>query len=478
MDFILDLWHLVLLAVNVVAVGLAGGHVVMYKRDSRAAMGWLALIVSLPILGALLYLTFGINRIFRRAEAAFQGHEPFPDPPVRQPAEDEDIRALGFPQLETLAAFGDRVTHTPLCGGNRIEPLTSTDKAFAAMLEAIDSAELSLSLQTYIFDHDEAGLQFLEALGKAVRRGVEVRVLIDAVGDRYTRPPMHGVLEQAGVQCAVFMPTLLPRHIAYANLRNHRKLMVADGRIAFTGGMNIRQGHADDRVEHPLQDFHFMIDGPVVSALQRVFAADWSFTTGEMLIGPTWFPEPASVGPVIARVIDDGPAENLGHLRWTLLGALACAQHRIRIVTPYFLPDEGLITAINMAVRRGVDVEILIPEHSNLLVVQWACRANLWQVLQSGCRILLTPRPFDHSKLMVIDGAWSVFGSANWDPRSLRLNFELNLEAFCPSLAAELEAAIAEKRANARPITLEEVDSRPIPIRFRDGLARLLTPYL
>ena len=346
------------------------------------------------------------------------------------------------------------------------------------MLEAIDSAEQSVSLQTYIFDHDTAGLKFLAALSNAVQRGVEVRVLIDAVGDRYTRPLMHGVLTAAGVRSAIFMPTLLPRYFAYANLRNHRKLIVVDGRIAFTGGMNIRQGHADESVEHPLLDFHFLVDGPLVGALQRVFAEDWSFTTGERLLGPLWFPEPTSAGPVIARVINDGPAENFGHLRWILLGALACAQHRVRVVTPYFLPDEGLITALNMTVRRGVDVEILIPEHSNLLVVQWACRATLWQVLQSGCRILVSPRPFDHSKLMVVDDAWSFFGSANWDPRSLRLNFELNLEAYCPELAAELSATIDEKRAKARPITLEEVDARPIPIRLRDGVARLLTPYL
>lgn len=475
LDLLLDIRSLFAMALSAAALLWAGGHVVLYKRDSRSATGWLALIVALPIVGAVLYWIFGINRIFRRAEAVYRAHDPAPEAEGLAVVEPSSVAREGLEHLATLAAFGERVTGAPLSSGNRVGPFFTVESAFDAMLAVIEGARHSISLVTYIFDHDRAGFRFLDALKDAVHRGVEVRVLIDAVGDRYTRPPMRGILEEAGVRCAVFMPTRAPRQLGNTNLRNHRKLLVVDGRHAFTGGLNIRRPQGD---KIALQDLHFEVHGPVIHALQRVFIDDWAFTTGELLTGELWLPPLSAAGSMVTRVVDDGPAENLGHLRWTLLGALACARRRVIVITPYFLPDESLITALNMAARRGVEVDILIPAKSNLRIVQWACTAMLWQVLKGGCRIWATPAPFDHSKLMLVDGAWTFLGSANWDARSLRLNFELNMEVYCPMLTAELEAFVEDKRRRSRPITLEEVDGRPLPIRLRDGVARLLTPYL
>lgn len=157
---------------------------------------------------------------------------------------------------------------------------------------------------------------------------------------------------------------------------------------------------------------------------------------------------------------------------------LGSARDAVQIVTPYFLPDAALIAALNVAARRGVRVDILLPAENNLRLVQWACAAQLWQVLEHGCLVWLSPPPFDHSKLVVVDGGWALFGSANWDPRSLRLNFEFNVECYDRALAAALEEMIAGKRAAARPVTLAEMDGRPLPVKVRDGLTRLLTPYL
>jgi cardiolipin synthase len=157
---------------------------------------------------------------------------------------------------------------------------------------------------------------------------------------------------------------------------------------------------------------------------------------------------------------------------------LACAQTSVVIVTPYFLPDAALVSALNVAAMRGVTVDIVLPGKNNLRLVQWACMAMLWQVLKHGCRVWFTPPPFDHTKLMLVDGGWSLVGSGNWDPRSLRLNFEFNIECHDRQLASQLAELADEKIAKARRITLEEVDSRGIPTRLRDGMARLLTPYL
>jgi len=216
----------------------------------------------------------------------------------------------------------------------------------------------------------------------------------------------------------------------------------------------------------------------VVGQLQEVFAEDWLFATGERLEGAAWFPALSWQGPTTARGISDGPDHDLDRVRWTIHGALACASRRVTVVTPYFLPISGLANALEIAARRGIEIDIVIPEVSNLRLVDWASRATWWEILQGGCRLWLSPPPFDHTKLMLVDDYWSLIGSANWDPRSLRLNFELDVECHGEELAAELATVAAEKLAAARPVTLEEVEGRPLPLKVWDGAARLVSPYL
>jgi cardiolipin synthase len=264
------------------------------------------------------------------------------------------------------------------------------------------------------------------------------------------------------------------------NLRNHRKLLAVDGQIAFTGGMNIRHGNVlADKPRHPVRDLQFRVEGPLVAQLQAAFASDWTFTTGEALDGEKWFPKPRPTDRgIIARVITDGPDSDFEKLRLTLLAALAEAQTSIQILTPYFLPDPALISALNLASLRGVRVDIILPARSNLPFVHWASRAMWWQMLERGCRIWLTPPPFDHSKLMIVDEHWVLFGSANWDERSLRLNFELNVECYGRDLAHVMTAVIGKKLRSAREVTLAEADGRAIPAKLRDAIARLFSPYL
>jgi cardiolipin synthase len=263
------------------------------------------------------------------------------------------------------------------------------------------------------------------------------------------------------------------------NLRNHRKLLAVDGQTAFTGGMNIRHGNVlAEKPAHPVQDLHFRVAGPVVTELQEAFANDWAFATGEILDGELWFPEIKEAGDIVARVITDGPDADFEKLRLTLLAALAEAQTSVKVLTPYFLPDIALISALNLAALRGVRVDIILPAKNNLPVVHWASRALWWQVLERGCKIWLTPPPFDHSKLMIVDGHWVLLGSANWDARSLRLNFELNVEGYGRGFASEMEKIFSTKIATAREVTLAEADGRWLPEKLRDATARLFSPYL
>jgi cardiolipin synthase len=455
----------------------ASVHVLLHKRDSRAASLWLGVIWLVPALGPLLYLVLGVNRIRRRAiELGVHGTTVRPIP--ENFGEPQQLEAE---HLRMLARVVSRVVARPLMPGNCIRPLVNGDEAFPAMLAAIDSAQKSVSLCTYIFDNDRSGRDFVAALGRAVKRGVEVRVLIDSAGARYSFPSILHKLRHEKIRCARFLPSSLfaPWRVATINLRNHRKVLAIDGRLAFTGGMNIRHGNViNSKPKSPVQDLHFSVEGPAVEPLQEAFANDWAFTTREVLSGDKWFPELKETGNVIARVITDGPDADFEKLRWTLLGALAEAQTSVQIVTPYFLPDIALITALKLAALRGVRVDIILPAKNNLPFVQWASRAMWWQVLERGCHIWLTSGPFDHSKLMIVDGHWVLLGSANWDARSLRLNFELNVECYGREFAQQMEKVIEGKLRGAHEVTFAEVDSRSLPIKLRDAVMRLFTPFL
>jgi cardiolipin synthase len=287
------------------------------------------------------------------------------------------------------------------------------------------------------------------------------------------------VLAKRRVPVAKFLPAFLPHSMTHFNLRNHCKILVVDGRVGFTGGMNIRR-HSMLRTnpKDPTKDLHFRVQGPVVAQLQEAFARDWAFTTGEHLAGRRWFPKLAPVGETLARGITDGPDQDMEKLQWVFLAAVGAARRSIRIMTPYFLPDAVLAKALHLAAKRGVEVDIIVPEVGNLPVVRWAMWGNYRQVLEEGMRIWLSPPPFDHSKLFLVDGYWSSIGSANWDPRSLRLNFEFNLECYDEDFGASLEEHFRDRLRTVRLLTLEDLNARSTFKKLRDGTARLLTPYL
>ncbi len=476
------LWLLLTILVDVVAATMATVHILLWKRDSRAAIAWVGLIWLAPLVGVIAYFCFGINRIQRKATSLKVREAWNPQGESRLTPEEVEQRyelTVRHPNLLGLASVGRNITGRHIQPGNQVEPLINGDEAYPAMLESINQAEHSVALLSYIFDSDRAGDKFFEALIQARDRGVEVRVLIDGVGSRYSKPNMVRRLKSAGVRVAAFLPTRVPRLFKYANLRNHRKILVVDGKIGFTGGTNIREGHwLSLEPKSPVQCVHFRIEGPVVRQLQEVFAIDWAFASGESLGGDLWFPAIDRSGPVWARGIPDGPDEDFEKMSDTILGALSAATSSVRIVSPYFLPDAALIRALNVTAMRGVDVRIYVPEKSNIFLVNWATADQLWQMLEKKCRIFYTSAPFDHTKLMVIDDVWALIGSTNWDARSLRLNFEFNVECYDEAFAANLNGLIDQKAEKAREVTLEEVDSRKFLVRMRDGMARLLSPYL
>ncbi len=466
----------VVLALNLAATA----NVLLHKRDVRAVIAWTGVIWLTPVVGAFLYAMLGMNRIRRRAAELQRERRRLPlSTPMDTAIARVGTEVTVSPAMKPLARLGEVMSGRPLLTGNRVQPLHNGDDAYPAMLAAIEDARSTIAMASYIFGNDRAGAPFVDALTRAVKRGVDVRVLVDGFGARYTWPPVHKALRRAGVRTELFLPKIRDAGLAFFNLRSHRKVFTVDGRLAFTGGLNIqaRNIHADNP-PRMVRDLHFRLEGPIVGQVQEVFSEDWAFTTGEVLEGAAWFPTLLPVGDTTARCYTDGPDGDIEILRTVLLGALSSARESVRIVTPYFLPEQPLVSALSVAALRGVRVDIVLPSKVNIPMVQWAATAQLWQVLRPGCRVYQTPMPFDHTKLMVVDREWALFGSSNWDPRSLRLNFELDVEVHDSKLAAQLDQVVVQRIATAQEVTLADVAARPLPVKLGHGLARIVSPYL
>ncbi|MDR7029909.1 cardiolipin synthase [Rhizobium rosettiformans] len=474
-------WAETLAVMSVVFGTVAAVHAAMTKREVRSALGWVGIIILSPLVGAMIYAVAGINRIRRAtliSRRALELDEIWRHLSRYSIGEDEIADRFGR-RFGQMLQLGEKVTRHPLSSGNSITMLSTGDETFDAMCEAIEGAERSIILETYIFDRDAVGRRIADCLIAAHQRGVEVRVIVDAVGARYSVPSIIGYLEEGGVPVATFNgQVIMGLRLPYANLRTHRKILVVDGTVGFIGGMNIRAAFTGP---NGARDTHFTVTGPVVADILAVAAEDWHFETGEVLLGPAWHVQLDGVVPgtgTAIRAVVSGPDSHIETNHKLLLGAFSVAETSIRIVSPYFLPDTTFIAALNTAARRGVQVDVIVPSQNNLAIVARAMMGQFDQILREGCRVHLSSGSFDHSKLMVIDGQWCFIGSSNLDSRSLRLNFEIDLEVYDRVLAEKIERRIDQSLANAEELTLQDLKSRSLPNRLIDRLFWLGSPYL
>lgn len=445
-------------------------HILMRKRVVGAAIGWTGLVWLSPVFGTALYLIFGINRVERRARKL-----------KRRPSVQVDETPQAPAAVPEAYAPLDRavrsITGLPTVAGTGITVYRNGDEAYPAMLAAIAEARRSVALSSFIFLDDAIGRTFIAALKSAVDRGCEVRVILDGIGSGYFFPAAWRRLRRLGVPAGLFMHSVLPWRMPFLNLRTHKKLLILDGRVAFTGGVNISDGNRLERTpKFPIRDTHFRIEGPVVEQLAQAFLVDWAFVSGEDLEGEAWMPPLAPAGDLTARVVTSGPDADIEKIATVILQAISCAKRSIRLTTPYFLPNDLIVSALCLAATRGITVDVVIPRRSDHRIVDWATRAHIDPLLQSGVRVWLDEPPFDHSKALSIDREWCFIGSANWDSRSFRLNFELNVEVYDAALAGRLDDFITQKCETR--LTQADLDARPHLVRLRDAAVRLLLPYL
>jgi cardiolipin synthase A/B len=397
-----------------------------------------------------------------------------PDQPVEHPiAHRYDTRDPRF--RRTMS----HLLGSPVVPGNRVTTLLNGDEAFPAMLEAIRSARHSITLEAYIFWPGRVGATFAEALAERARAGVATHLILDGVGSQKLDEELIEGMRRSGVQVAKFRP-LRWYNLDRVNHRTHRKLLVVDGRMGFTGGLGIADlylGHAEDK-DH-WRDGQFRAAGPVVGQLQAAFLDNWIETGGELLHGTDYFPPLDSAGGVWAQAVHSSPGGGTENLRLMFLLAIASAKRSILIANPYFVPNTLAVDMLVEARRRGVSVEVIVPGRiTDAGLVRRASRARWGPLLEAGVRIYEYQPTMYHNKLMVVDDYWVSVGSTNLDNRSFRLNDEANLNVFDEAFAREQAEIFVQDRGRSKAVTLEEWRGRAITERLEEAVAWMLRRQL
>lgn len=448
------------------------------KRDPASAVSWTLAILFVPVLGLLSFLLFGRDRLPWRLKGKRRHRPDF----ARRMARFIPERGAGTASREGFQGIGrlaEQTGNAPIREGNKVTGLLEGPEAFESIKEAIAAARHHVHIEEYIFRDDSLGRQLLELLCRRAREGVQVRLLVDAVGTGASRR-LIGDLKRAGGQGEVFLPLFPFGKALTPNLRNHRKIIVCDGRVGFLGGMNVGDEYFGLKLKNRYWcDWHMRVEGPVVSDLQRVFVEDWDFATGRELSAPEYFPNPEPCGDSRVQIVHSGPDEEVNSTRQVFFAAITRAQHRVCISSPYFVPDQAIREALRTAALRGVRVEVLTqgwpPE---TYATYFASRFYWEELLHAGVRIYEYENKVLHGKGMIVDSEWAAIGSSNLDPRSMQLNFEVLGLIDSPLDAGYCQAHVDRMLAQSRQVRQSELARRGLLARAAESTARLFSPLL
>jgi cardiolipin synthase len=479
-------WESVLTLVgSVIHVGTIFAVLVEERRRPSATLAWLLTIVFLPLAGVVLYFLIGrtrASRVAARSERAAARIHEILDKYAVHASLAATARGEGDARTESLLRLGRRLATTPASHGNRAEILVDGPAAYRAMLAAADAAKDHIHAQFYLIEPDETGIRMRDHLVQRARAGVKVRVLTDAVGSKGLRSGFFDPLREAGGQAAQFEPVLAPwrrRKHHRVDFRNHRKIVVVDGRVGFTGGINVGGVYlGQDPTLGRWRDTHVRLDGPAALSLQTTFAEDWYSATGEVLDAECYFPKLAAQGTCVVEIVDSGPDRTWSPISYVYSHAIALARERVWITNPYFVPGSHLEKTLIGAALRGVDVRLLLPGISDSWLVQQVARSYYGRFLEAGVRIFEYERSFMHAKTMAVDSWVGTVGSANMDTRSFQLNFELNAFIYGREFVDELADHFLADLQHSSEIRLEQVRRTGLPARLTRAAVRLLAPLL
>lgn len=429
------------------------------RKDAKATLGWLLLVLFVPYVGAVAYFLFGRPpQPFSTGKSAFGAKY--------RPPEDCD-----FPEAVARAS---RVTGMGPIPCRSLEFLEGADAKYPRLLADLEGARRRIVLSYYVFRRDRTGRRFLDLLAKKAREGVQVCLLYDGWGafwlnfGAYLTP-----YRNAGVLVAPFHPVADPLQMSRVNFRNHRKIAVIDGTVGYTGSVNIGDEYLGRR--GPWKDVHVRLEGAAALALEEVFLEDWRTATGQVL-SPS--PGPDLGGDAWVHVIPSGPGQAQEKLFPLLIAQLAAARSRVDILTPYLVPDHSLVAALSVASRQGARVRILLPGQSNHPLVAAAGRSYYEELLEERVELYETTEGMLHAKALLIDERWALAGSTNLDDRSFHLNFEINVATGHPAFCAAVATTFEKWLVGARRVRAAELAARSLPARLLEGACRTLSPVL
>ncbi|WP_075982676.1 cardiolipin synthase [Bacillus massilinigeriensis] len=469
-----------------VNVLLAAIVIFLERRDAGSTWAWLLVLFFIPGLGFFLYLLLGQNltrsRLFQWEDKKKVGIEQLISSQIQQLEGNEfefrsDTAKSSRDMIHMLLMNNDAV----LTQDNRVKIFTDGQEKFTSLLKDIKSAKNHIHLQYYIFKNDGIGKEVIEALTRKAKEGVTVRILYDELGSRRIPKKAFKNLREAGGEVEVFFPSRFRFFNLRMNYRNHRKLVIIDGKIGYVGGFNVGDEYLGLNKRFGYwRDTHLRITGTAVHAIQTRFILDWNQASYRHDINyeANYFPEEDSTGTVSMQIVTSGPDSEWEQIKNGYIKMISSARRSVYIQTPYFIPDASLLDSLRIAALSGVDVRIMIPNKPDHMFVYWATYSYIGEMLKAGAKVYIYDNGFIHSKMIVVDGKISSVGTANIDVRSFRLNFEVNAFIYHKTTARRLTDSFRKDVQLSYELTMKKYMQRPLIIRFKESISRLIAPIL
>lgn len=458
--------------------------ILLDNRDPSSTVAWLMVLFLLPGVGIFLYLYIGRNH---RKKKTF----------IKKRREDYIILNNLLSEQLSFTNYGELFkrnfndtrgkiiplllnnTRSPITINNRVRILQNGEATFTEMLTAIENAKGHIHIEYFIIKDSHIGRKFQQALIKKAEEGLEVRLIYDAVGSFRLKRSFLKPLKDAGVQVKVFLPVTLPLFGSRLNYRNHRKILVVDGKVGFVGGINIGDEYLGKNKKMGFwRDTHLKIEGEAVYVLQGIFLADWHFVSNETIDDFKYFPPQGHCGEKIVQIASSGPDSYWASIHQAYFAAINSARERVYITTPYLVPDEGILLALKTAALRGVDVKILLPIKPDHRTVFWASKSHFIELLEAGVKIYQYAKGFVHGKVFIIDNNFVSIGTANLDIRSFKLNFEVNAFIYDKETNLKLARDFSDDLRVSNEVLLNEYRKRPITHKVKESVARIFSPIL
>ncbi|MFB9987883.1 cardiolipin synthase [Bacillus benzoevorans] len=482
----MDLYTIIVSLILLLNIILAIIVIFLENKDPGTTWAWLMVLTFIPILGFILYLLLGQN--LNRQHLFLW----------------EDRKKIGISQLIAEQTINFRTGNLPyaneiiennkgliymlldnndaiLTADNTVKIFTDGKEKFNSLFKDIRSAEDFIHLQYYIFKNDDLGTKLINLLTQKVKQGVKVRILYDDLGSKSLQKKSLKELKAAGGEVEAFFPSKLPLINFRINFRNHRKLVIIDGKIGYLGGFNVGDEYLGLKEKFGYwRDTHLRITGSAVYAIQTRFILDWNQASHryDISYSPNLFPSVETIGNIGMQIVSSGPDSELEQIKYGFIKLISSAKKSIWIQTPYFIPDASVMDALKIASLTGKDVRIMIPNKPDHPFIYWATMSHIGEILKTGAKVYIYNNGFIHAKTLVVDEKLSSVGTANIDVRSFRLNFEVNSFIYDEGIAKQLTEIFCRDLEVSKVLTIDEYKKRPLYIRFKESISRLLSPIL